>query len=209
LTLADDQFTPDSGFVSIFDGKTLAGWTGSLDGYAVENGNLICVAGGKGNLQTEKEYSDFLIKFDFKLTPGANNGLGIRCPKKAEGNLHLDGTELQILDDSAEKYKTLQPYQYHGSVYGIVSAKRGSLKPVGEWNSQEVTVQGRHIKVVVNGQTIVDADLDEATKNGTLDKQAHPGLMRKTGHIGFLGHGDRVDFRHLQIKELAPAGESK
>jgi rhodanese-related sulfurtransferase len=169
----------------------------------VEDGNLICVAGGKGNLLTQKEYSDFVFKFEFKLTPGANNGLGIRCPMRLEGNLHMDGIELQILDDTAEKYNSLQPYQYHGSIYGIVPAKRGSLKPVGEWNHQEVIVQGRRIKVVLNGTTIVDADLDEATKSGTLDGQKHPGLTRPGGHIGFLGHGDRVDFRNLRIRDLS------
>jgi len=199
---ADSSFAAEEGFVSLFDGKSLAGWTGSLNGYAVEGGNLVCVAGGKGNLLTEKEYGDFVVKFEFKLTDGANNGLGIRCPKVVEGNLHLDGIELQILDDTAEKYKTLHPYQYHGSVYGIVAAKQGSLKPVGEWNRQEVTVQGRHVKIVVNGTTIVDADLDDATKSGTLDGQLHPGLARSKGHLAFLGHGDRVDFRHIQIKEL-------
>lgn len=203
LACGDDAPTkPDSGFVSLFDGKSLTGWTGSLEGYSVEDGNLVCVAGGKGNLQTEKEYSDFVMRFEFKLTEGANNGLGIRCPKRAEGNLHLEGIELQILDDTAEKYKTLKPYQYHGSVYGIVAAQQGALKPLGEWNQQEVTVQGRTIKVVLNGKTIVDANLDEATKSGTLDGQLHPGLSRKSGHLGFLGHGDRVDFRRLQIKEL-------
>ena len=199
---ADAPFVADEGFVSLFDGKSLSGWTGSLSGYAVEEGNLICVAGGKGNLLTEKEYGDFVVKFEFKLTDGANNGLGIRTPKVAEGNLHLDGIELQILDDTAEKYKTLKPYQYHGSVYGVVAAKQGSLKPLGEWNRQEVTVQGRRIKVVVNGTTIVDADLDEATKSGTLDGQLHPGLARSKGHLALLGHGDRVDFRQIQIKEL-------
>ena len=193
----------DEGFVSLFDGKSLAGWTGSLAGYAVEDGNLVCVTGGKGNLLTEAEYSDFLFKFEFKLTDGANNGLGIRCPKVAEGNLHLDGIELQILDDTAEKYKTLKPYQYHGSVYGIVPAKVGSLKPLGEWNQQEVTAKGRRVTIVVNGKTIVDADLDEATKAGTLDGTVHPGLSRTKGHLGFLGHGDRVDFRRIRIKSLA------
>lgn len=201
----------DNGFVSLFNGKSLAGWTGSLDGYAVEAGNLVCVAGGKGNLQTEKEFTDFVMRFEFKLTPGANNGLGIRCPKLAEGNLHLDGIELQILDDTAEKYNSLKPYQYHGSVYGIVPAQQGALKPIGEWNQQEVTVKGRRIKVVLNGKTIVDADLDEATRTGTLDGQPHPGLARNSGYIGFLGHGDRVDFRRIQIKELPPTqtGDAK
>ena len=193
----------EAGFVSLFDGKTLAGWAAAPKGYAVEDGNVVCVAGGTGNLLTEKEYSDFVFKFEFKLTPGANNGLGIRCPMKLEGNLHLDGIELQILDDTAEKHSALQPYQYHGSVYGVVATKRGSLKPLGEWNQQEVTVQGRKIKVVLNGATIIDADLDEATKSGTLDGQQHPGLARTKGHIGFLGHGDRVDFRRLRIKDLS------
>lgn len=201
---ADEAPAIEPGFVSLFDGKSLDGWTSAPGGFAVDNGNLICVAGGKGNLLSNHEYTDFVFKFEFKLTEGANNGLGIRCPKLLEGNLHLEGTELQILDDTAEKYQTLKPYQYHGSVYGVVAAQRGSLKPVGEWNEQEVTVQGRQIKVVVNGKTIVDANLDQATKDGTLDGQKHPGLNRPRGHIGFLGHGDRVDFRRLRIKDLSP-----
>jgi len=200
---ADEKpFVADAGYASLFDGKTLKGWKGSLNGFAVEEGNLVCVAGGKGNLLTEKTYSDFDIKFEFKLTAGANNGLGIRSPEVAEGNLHLEGIELQILDDSAEKYQTLKPYQYHGSVYGVVAAKKGSLEPVGEWNRQQVTVRGRHIKVVVNDTTIVDADLDAAAAGGTLDGQPHPGLTRASGYIGLLGHGDRVEFRRLQIKTL-------
>ncbi len=202
-SIAEDKpFAIEEGFVSLFDGKSLSGWTGSLSGYAIEDGNLVCVEGGKGNLLTEKEYADFVLKFDFKLTAGANNGLGIRCPKVAEGNLHLDGIELQILDDTAEKYKTLKPYQYHGSVYGIVPAKVGALRPLGEWNSQEVTVKGRRVTVVLNDSVIVDADLDAATKDGTLDGAAHPGLSRTKGHLGFLGHGDRVDFRRIRLKSL-------
>jgi hypothetical protein len=195
--------SPEEGFVSLFDGKTLQGWKRS-DGYKVEDGKIVSIQGGHGNLLTEKEYGDFVLKFEVRLTPGANNGLGIRCPFRAEGNLHIDGIELQILDDTAEKYAMLQPYQYHGSVYGLVPAKRGSLKPVGEWNSQEVTVTGRNIKVVVNGMTIVDANLDEATKSGTLDGVKHPGLDRTRGHLGFLGHGDRIEVRNIRIRELKP-----
>jgi hypothetical protein len=193
---------PEEGFVSLVDGKSLAGWIGALDAYRVEDGKLVCLEGTAGNLLTEGEYRDFLFRFEFRLSPGANNGLGVRCPPSAKGNLHLEGIELQILDDSAEKYQTLQPYQYHGSVYGIQPARRGHLKPVGEWNSQDVTVHGRRIKVVLNGETIVDVDLDEATKNGTMDGQPHPGLARETGHLGFLGHGDRIEFRNLRIREI-------
>lgn len=199
---AADPKTTDEGFVSLFDGKTLNGWVGAKDAYKIEDGAIVCVQGTAGNLLTEKEYADFIVRFEFKLTAGANNGLGIRCPNVAKGNLHLDGTELQILDNTAEKYKTLKPYQYHGSVYGIQPAKKEFLKPLGEWNSQEVTVKGRQIKIVLNGETIVDCNLDEVTKNGTMDGAEHPGLKRTSGHIGFLGHGDRVDLRHIRIKDL-------
>ncbi len=202
--IAEEKQASEEGFVSLFDGKSLAGWTGAKEAHRVEDGAIVCVPGSAGNLLTEQEYTDFVIRFEFKLTAGANNGLGIRCPNVAKGNLHLDGIELQILDNTAEKHKTLKPYQYHGSVYGIQPAKREpeNLKPLGVWNAQEVTVQGRKIKVLLNGETIVDCDLDEATKTGTMDGTEHPGLKRASGHIGFLGHGDRVEFRKIRIKDL-------
>jgi hypothetical protein len=134
------------------------------------------------------------------LTPGANNGLGIRTPM--EGDAAYVGMELQILDNEAPIYKDLAPYQYHGSVYGIIPAKRGFLKPAGEWNYQEVTANGDYIKVVLNGTVIVDGNIREATKNGTPDKQQHPGLFNKKGHIAFLGHGSHLKFRNIRIKEL-------
>ena len=110
--------------------------------------------------------------------------------------------ELQILDNTADKYKDLKPYQYHGSVYGVIPAKRGFLKPVGEWNSQEVIAEGNHIKVILNGEVIVDGNIKEASKGGTMDGKKHKGLKNKKGHIGFLGHGDIVRFRSIRIKEL-------
>ena len=192
----------EPGFFSLFDGQTLAGWTGATESYRVENGAIVCVEKSSGNLLTEKEFANFTLRFEFKLTPGANNGLGIRCPLQAKGNLHLLGTEIQILDHGHEKYKTLKDYQFHGSVYGIQPAKREYLKPVGQWNSQEVTADGRRIKVTLNDHVIVDVDLDKTTANGTLDGQEHPGLKRSSGHLGFLGHGDRVELRNIRIREL-------
>ena len=156
-----------------------------------------------GNLFTEREYGDFVLQFEFKLTPGANNGLGIRTPSR--GNPAYAGMELQILDNTAEKYKKLKPYQYHGSIYGVVPAKRGHLKPVGQWNCQEVIANGRQITVKLNGTTIVDANLDQALADGTADGKGaagHPGLKREKGHIGFLGHGSVVEFRNLRLKKL-------
>ncbi|MFC1498367.1 family 16 glycoside hydrolase, partial [Verrucomicrobiota bacterium] len=192
----------EKGFTSLFNGKDLTGWTGSAvkrKGYKVENGVLICDK-GRGTFRTEKEYSDFVLHFEFKLTPGANNGLGIRTP--AEGNAAYAGMELQILDNTAEKYSKLKPYQYHGSIYGVVPAKRGYLKPVGEWNAQEVSARGNQIKVVLNGETIVDADIAAASINGTMDGKEHPGLLCKTGYISFLSHASHVEFRNIRIKEI-------
>ncbi|MFO7733429.1 MAG: family 16 glycoside hydrolase [Candidatus Aminicenantes bacterium] len=189
------------GFVPLFNGRDLAGWTGDTEGYVAENGKLVAHPERKGgNLFTEKEYADFVLRFDFKLTPAANNGLGVRAP--LEGDAAYAGMEIQILEDGSPLYWNLRPYQYHGSIYGVVPAKRGVLRPVGEWNSEEVTIRGRRVTVVVNGMTVVDADLDAASAGGTVDGRDHPGLARDRGHIGFLGHGSLVEFRTIRIREL-------
>ncbi len=187
----------DDGFVSLFNGKDLTGWVGSVTGYAVEEDAIYCKKGG--NLYTKMEFSDFILRFEFQLTAGANNGLGIRAPLK--GNAAYAGMELQVLDNTAEKYAKLKDYQYHGSIYGLVPAKRGALKPVGEWNVQEVRAIGRKITVILNGVTIVDADLDK------VGNAKHAGIKRAGGHIGFLGHGSRVGFRKLRIKPILPCYE--
>lgn len=191
------------GFVSLFNGSNLDGWVGNKTDYLVEDGVLVIrpERGGSGNLYTEKEYSDFNFRFEFQLTPGANNGLGIRTP--LEGDAAYVGMEIQILDNTAPVYADLHEYQYHGSVYGVIPAKKGYLKPVGEWNEQEVIVKGTRIQVILNGHTILDGDIAEASKNGTLDGKDHPGLKRKSGHIGFLGHGSVVKFRKIRIKDLS------
>ena len=181
----DYNLTPGEkadGFVALFNGKNLDNWIG--DKY------------------TEKEYSDFIFRFEFQLTPAANNGLGIRAP--LEGDAAYVGMELQILDDTAPVYANLRPYQYHGSIYGVVPSKRGFLKPVGEWNYEEVYAQGTHIRITLNGNVIVDADITEARDKETMDGNPHPGLKNKSGHIGFLGHGSVVKFRNIRIKELMP-----
>jgi len=153
-----------------------------------------------GNLYTEKEYSDFVFRFEFQLTPGANNGLGIRTP--VEGDAAYVGIELQILDNTAAVYADLRPYQYHGSVYGVIAARRGFLRPIDEWNYEEVTVRGTRIRVELNGAVIVNGDIAEARDKGTPDGADHPGLKNSKGHIGFLGHGSVVRFRNIRIKEL-------
>jgi len=190
------------GFELLFNGNNLDGWVGNKLDYIVEEDHIVIYPdrGGKGNLYTEKEYADFIFRFEFQLTPGANNGLGIRAPLK--GNAAYGGFELQIIDNTADKYAELEAYQYHGSLYGVAPAKRGFLKPVGEWNQQEVIVKSTQVKVILNGETILDTDYQDAIDHGTMDHIEHPGLLRKSGHIGFLGHGDIVRFRNIRIKEL-------
>ncbi len=198
--LSDEE--KQQGFEMLFDGSNLNNWIGNKTGYLVENGTMVVnpAGGSGGNLYTAKEYGDFEYRFEFQLTPGANNGLGIRTP--TEGDAAYVGMELQILDNEADIYKNLNAYQYHGSVYGVIPAKRGFLKPVGEWNEEVVVAKGSKIKVILNGQVIMDGDIKEASKNGTADHKEHPGLHNPKGHIGFLGHGSVVRFRNIRVKAM-------
>lgn len=202
ITEANERLRGDdqaAGFESIFNGTDLAGWTGAVDNYEVREGSIVCKEGHGGNLFTEEQYDDFVVRVEFKVPPGGNNGLAIRFP--GEGRPSYQGmTELQILDDTAEKYAKLDPRQFHGSIYGMVAAHRGYLRPVGEWNYQEVTVQGSTIKVELNGSVIVDADVSKVTE--FKDDLPHPGKDLKRGHFGFAGHNDPVMFRNVAIKKL-------
>lgn len=206
LSLAADS-AREEGFTPLFNGKDLTGWQygtsgGKPDkagaGYHVDDGILFCTKADGGKLMTEKEYGDFVFRFEFKLEENGNNGIGIRAP--LEGDAAYVGMEVQVLDDDGPDYKNLRPEQYHGSIYDVVAAQRGALKPAGEWNSEEITAKGRHITVKVNGKTTVDANLDDVKDPAKLKK--HPGLSRDKGHIGLLGHGAKVEFRNLRVKEL-------
>jgi len=195
--------TVEPGFVSLFNGRNLEGWVMAPQagrGYVVENGLLIAPADGGGNLYTEREYSDFVLRFDFRLEKAGNNGVGIRAP--LGGDAAYIGMEIQILDDYDPMYANLLPGQYCGSIYRVVAAKRGATKPAGQWNSEEISAIGRHIRVKINGKTVVDADLNAVTDPEIL--MEHPGMLRPRGHIGFLGHGpSRVEFRNIRVKDLS------
>jgi hypothetical protein len=201
FTLSQEE--TKEGFDNLFDGTNMFQWTGNMTDYIIEGDHIAIYPhnGDHGNLYTKKEYSDFVYRFEFQLTPGANNGIGIRAP--LEGDAAYVGMEIQVLDNDAPVYKDLHEYQYHGSVYGVIPARRGYLKKTGEWNEEEITATGNHIKVVLNGTTILDGDISDAIKNGTMDHKDHPGLKNARGHLGFLGHGDVVKFRHMRVKDLS------
>jgi hypothetical protein len=203
LTTALSLTAAEKGFKPLFDGKTLNGWTlfnkGNGSGYLVENGSIVCPADGGGNLLTDKDYANFILRFEFRMEPGGNNGIGIRAP--LAGDIAYSGMEIQILDHDHERYRgKLKPTQRHGSIYDVFPANGDALKPAGEWNQEEIIADGRKIKVILNGKVLVDANLDDVTDPEVLKR--HPGLARTTGRIGFLGHGSRVEFRNIRIKEL-------
>ena len=175
----------------LFNEKDLTGWTGA--DYEVKDGVLIC----RGKiLRTEKQYSDYIFEFDFLLPPRGNNGLGIHYP--GEGRPSGTGMELQILDNNHPKYSKLKDAQYHGSLYKLQAAKRGFLKPIGQWNHQKVTVDGPKVVVELNGATILNANLDELAAKSPK----HKGVKRRSGYICFCGHGDPVQFKNITILEL-------
>ena len=190
--LRADKPLKDDGFVALFNGVDLKGWVGDTNGYRVVEGVLICqLKKSKGaKIYTAKEYADFIFQFEFKLTPGANNGVGIRA--HLTGNPSKNAFEIQILDNNAKKYAKLKPTQFHGSIYKRAAAKRGHLKPVGQWNKQEIRAEKNLITVILNGVRIVDrADVARYKKPAK-------------GHICFLGHGSQVEFRNIRIKDLNP-----
>jgi hypothetical protein len=196
------DFDSEEGFVSLFNGKDLTGWTGATKNYLVEHGVLISPKGRGGNLYYDKQFSDFVLRFEFALESGGNNGVGIRAEQGKDAAYH--GMEIQILDNTSPGYASLKPYQYHGSIYGVAQARRGFQQPLGYWNTEEIYANGNHIRVTLNGEVIVDVDIEKVGKPKTIDGRNHPGLFNKAGYIGFLGHGHEIKFRNIRIKQLRP-----
>jgi len=188
ITGGDADYTP------LFNGTDFTGWMGDTDSYEVVDGAIRCRQDYAGNLITEREYDNFIVRLEFMTPPGGNNGLAIRTPD-AEANPADDALELQVLDNNHIMYAELHDYQYHGSAYGISPALRGYLRPACQWNYEQVTVNGDHVIVELNGFKILDVHLREAAPD-------HPAASRTTGHFGFTGHGDPVSFRNIRILEI-------
>lgn len=212
-----NALTPEEvaeGFVLLFNGKDLTGWVGDIEGYAPVNGAINVNSNFGGNLYTEKEYRNFVYRFEFRfLEEGVNNGVGIRTPFDVDAAYDAM-CECQILDHDAPMYADLHEYQVHGSVYGVVPAKRIVHKPLGEWSQEEIVVKGDNVKVTVNGEVIVDANIREACQGHnvapegadenpyTVDHRNHPGMFNERGHISFCGHGHGLQFKNVRILEL-------
>jgi hypothetical protein len=190
----------DDGFEPIFNGRDLGGWSGAVESYHVVDGAIVCRPGRGGTIYAEPVLADFAARLEFRLPPGGNNGLAIRYPGQGDA-AYAGMCELQVLDNENERYATLDPRQYHGSVYGQVAAHRGFLRAAGEWNFQEVRVEGSRIRVELNGTRIVDADLADVQEL-MGDPARYVGRMRASGHFGFAGHQDPVAFRRVRVRRL-------
>ena len=188
------------GFEPIFNGENLASWAGPVEKYEVKDGVVRCKPHTGGTIYFNQELTDFAARLEFKLPPAGNNGLAIRYPGHGD-TAYVGMCELQILDDGhPEHAKTLDPRQAHGSAYGMVAAHRGYLRPAGQWNFEEVTVNGPKIKVELNGTVILDTDLSKVKE--FMADSAHPGKDRTSGYFGFAGHGDAVEFRNVSMKTI-------
>lgn len=193
-------------FETLFNGRDLSGWTGETDSYEVKDGAIQCKPGHGGDLYTEGVYDDFEVELEIKLPPGGNNGLAIRYP--GQGDTAYTGMcELQVLDNTADKFKNLDPRQYHGSVYGQIAAQRGYLREPNTWNYQRVRVEGSRITVELNGTCILDGDVKKVEEL-MYPPEKFKGRFRTSGHFGFAGHSDPVQFRDVRIRRLPdPAAE--
>ena len=199
LTRAGEKSRP------LFNGKDLEGWQGmqgKAGNWGVKAG-VLAGTGGKGSkwLATTGEYGDFELSLEYKLPKNGNSGVFIRAPKK--GTPYVDGLEIQLLDDYGEKWKNLKPAQFTGAIYAVEAPSRRVTRPAGQWQTMRILCAGRKCRVWVNGEQVIDADLDKLAKThgGKV-----PGLKRDRGLIGLQNHGDPASFRNIHIRELGTDG---
>lgn len=192
----------EDGFAPLFDGEGLSGWTRfggdpEARAWTVEDGMIVSQGHGGGWLGTERDYDNFVLRLDFRLSPGSNSGVYLRAPADTS-HISRTGMEIQLLDEEAERHRNIQPWQKTGSIYHVAAARTGYLKPPGTWNALEIVADGPRVIVRLNGETVVDDRIDQ---HPGLDAE-HPGLKRATGRIGLQSHNDRVEFRNVRIREL-------
>jgi len=195
----DAAFAPANDWQPLFNGKDLAGWkpVGKGDNWGVADGELRSTGNpGAHWIRTEQEYANFDLRFEYKLEENGNSGVFIRAPER--GAPWVEGLEIQLLDDYGPKWKSLKPAQFTASIYAVVAPAKRATKPAGHWQAMRIQCLNRHVRVWVNSEQVVDADLD-AFQDQT---EKVPGLKRKSGYIGFQDHGDPAAFRKIEIRQL-------
>jgi len=204
LMVTCPAFAAEKGWVSLFNGKDLAGWTvtadepGHEETWQVKEGVIQCGQKGGSWLRSNEEYEDFILSLEYKISERGNSGIFIRSAK--EGNPAFTGMELQILDDHGE-----EPERHHtGAIYASVAPSKNMSKPAGEWNKVTIFCIGRRVIDVMNGEKIIDVNLDDYT----VRLENHEPLSRRLpkGFIGLQNYGNLAWFRNIKIKPL-PARE--
>lgn len=204
-TLAAVSLAADEGFVSIFDGSTPRGWITNGDGKPLKEANVQSEGlnphkSGGYVVVHEKPHNDFILEFDYKLSKGCNSGVFIRI-----GNLEnpvMTGIEV-ALDDT-----TGTGMHDSGALYDLVSPRVNAQKPAGEWNHMSVAAKGPEIEVVLNGETVTKANLDEFSQPGTRPDGSKHKFTNVTvkdlrsGYLGFQDHGSDCWFKNIKLKAL-------
>ena len=195
-----EPWTPDNsvlseaerkeGFVALFDGKTLNGWTSIgrvKDSFVVKDGEMHWQKRGAGALQSRNRYGDFILRFEYKINNNGNSGVQVRTPRANRASKM--GFEVQLFGD----YGRQPTKNGTGAIYDVIAPTENASRPAGEWNTVEVTARGPRVKIVLNGRTVQDVNFDE---HEALKYRLRRGFIRLTDH------GDYVAYRNLRIKEL-------
>jgi hypothetical protein len=209
LILCGSAFAEESGWVNLFDGKTLAGWksySGKPIGeqWVVEDGALHLTGGGGGDIVTDKEFKDFEFQFQWKVAPGANSGVMYRV-QPGDRAPYFSGPEYQVLDDAKHRDGG-NPKTSAAALYALIAGTGKELKPVGEWNTGKIVLRGNHLEHWLNGKKVVDTDIGtEGWKSMIADSKFKDWKQFGAAPKGMLclqDHGDKVWFRDLKIREL-------
>ncbi|HQO34429.1 MAG TPA: DUF1080 domain-containing protein [bacterium] len=180
----------EDGFVPLFDGKTLKGWTtlsDSWQSFSVQNGEIACDGSAPNTyLRTQRQYKDFILRLEVKISEGGNSGIFVRAP--LWGRSSRIAFETQILGDS-----TSDPTNPFGAVYDVLAPKEDASKGPGEWNAFEIDCRGPLVRIMVNGKEIHNFSMDDVPKMKDRIRE---------GVIGLQDHRCKVWFRKIRMKEL-------
>ncbi len=207
----------EPGWQLLFDGKTMSGWRGFDTeaipaAWRVENGALTLTqlpadasTEGRGDIVTDGEFSDFELRLQWAVEPGANSGIFFFAREGSADRIWKTAPEVQVLDDARHKDGAL-PSHRAGALYDIYEPKCNALKPPGEYNDARLVVRRGHVEHWLNGYRLVEYELgsDDFRKRVAASKfRDQPQFGRvHNGRLGLQDHGDVVRFRNIRLRKL-------
>lgn len=209
-TLSENEIS--EGWELLFDGKTIDTWKtfngGEVTGWKVIDGVLQNSGVGAdhgGDIITKKQYANFELYLEWKIDHESNSGVFYHVQEGLTNAIYESGPEYQLLDDKGWPTK-LEKYQYSGANYAMHNPQNAKVKPINEWNTTRIIVNGTHVEHWLNGTKVVEYELwsddwYKRKKKGKWAEMPYYG-MAKTGHIGLQDHGGLTMFRNLKIRQL-------